>query len=214
MDVQGNFIRPHDVYMHMKGILLRAFALWLPLAIALSGVFVFAYWAVQQNYRQQANDPQVQLAEDGAARLNGGGVPAELVPRGVPPTDIATSLAPWTVVYDSAGKPLESSAVLDNAPPQLPLSAFDATTWKKRYAEYGIGMSIPSGETRFSWQPRPDVRQAVVLVQAKNGYFVAVGRNLREVENRERTLSEGWFLSWFGSIAALYAALAFSIALL
>lgn len=198
----------------MKGIPLRAFALWLPLAIAFTGVFVFAYWAVQQEYRQNANDPQVELAEDGAAHLNAGGVPAGLVTRGVPLVDTATSLAPWLAVYDQSGKPLESSAVLDGAPPKLPASAFNPSTWKKQYAKYGIGMDIPANETRFSWQPRDGVREAVVLVRADNGYFVAAGRNLHEVENRERTLTFGFFLSWLGSLAALYAALLLSIILL
>lgn len=200
--------------MNMKGIPLRAFALWLPLAIALTGVFVFAYWGIQQHYRQDGNDPQVQMAEDGAARLNAGGVPAELVTRGAALIDTATSLAPWLAVYDQSGKPLESSAVLNGAPPKLPEGAFDPSTWKKRYAEFGIGMDIPANETRFSWQPQDDVREAVVLVRADNGYFVAAGRNLREVENRERTLAFGFFLSWAGSLAALYVALLLSIILL
>ena len=63
-------------------------------------------------------------------------------------------------------------------------------------------LSIPTHENRFSWQPRPDVRQAVVLIHIHSANFtgyVASGRNMREVESREATLSEGAALAWAGT---------------
>jgi hypothetical protein len=192
----------------MNKLLPRAFALWLPLVAVITGVFLFAYWAVQQNYRQLGNDPQVQMAEDAAASLARDYTPAAVVPRtnpqsaGAPTIEMSTSLAPWIAVYDSSGLPLESSATLDNAPPRLPQGVFDQSTWKRVYAEWGIALSVPANETRFSWQPRPDVRQAVVLVSfpAPHGTgYVAAGRNMREVESREATLTQGAALLWGGT---------------
>ena len=70
-------------------------------------------------------------------------------------------------------------------------------TWKKSYAAFGIGTTgLPYNETRFSWQPRPGVRQAVVLVRAGNGQYVASGRSMREVEDRIRIFTIGTALLW------------------
>ncbi len=185
----------------MKKVLAQAFVRWIPLAVASSGIFVFAYWAVQQEYRLSLNDPQVQMAEDGAAALNGGAAPASLVTRGVPPVDIAASLAPWIAVYDASGTPLESSAELDGAPPRLPAGVFDTKTWRPS-AALGVPVATPAGETFFTWQPRDGVRQAVVLAAVGNGLpahageFVAAGRNMREVEARVQTLTSGAALAW------------------
>ena len=175
--------------------LSRVFVLWVPIVAATSGLFLFAYWGLQQNYRVTFNDPQIQLAEDGAAHLNAGGAPADLVSRGIAPTDLASSLAPWVVVYDASGTPLESSAVLDGAPPHLPQGVFNESSWRG-YAEQGIAFPVPLHETRFTWQPRAGVRQAVVLVHADNGYFVASGRNMREVESQVQVLTEGAGTLW------------------
>ncbi len=155
-------------------------------------------YAVGQNiYRQTANDPQVQLAEDGAATLNSGGVPAEVVPHGTPIVDIATTLAPWVVVYDASGKPLENTGQLDNAPPTLPTGVFD-TTNKSAQVDDPIWIN---GEYRFTWQPRAGVRQAVVLVQSKQrGYFVAAGRSLRESERRTGILGMNMLFGWLGAL--------------
>ena len=76
------------------------FLSWLPLAVAVTGLSLLVHVAVQQNYRQSLNDPQIQMAEDGAAKLGDGGVPADIVVRGGM-IDIAQSLAPWIAVYDN-----------------------------------------------------------------------------------------------------------------
>ncbi len=183
----------------MKKPFARAFAVWLPIAVATSGIFLFAYWGVQQNYRLSLNDPQVQMAEDGATQLSQGGVPAELVQRGIVPVDVATSLAPWIAVYDADGTPLESSAVLNGAPPHLPAGVFDTKTWRPS-AALGVPVVTPAGETFFTWQPEPGVRQAVVLAAVGNGEFVAAGRSMREVEFRVETLTEGFALAWGGTV--------------
>src|SRR6185369_2959682 len=100
----------------MRNVVSRAFALWIPLIVVLTGVFAFAYLAVQQNYRQSVNDPQIQMAEDIAARMAGGDSMSNFIP-GEPPIDIRASLGTWVTLYDASGTPLESSAVLDGTPP-------------------------------------------------------------------------------------------------
>lgn len=184
----------------MRKMFVRALVFWLPLVVALTGVFGFSYLAVQQNYRQSLNDPQIQMAEDAAASLASDYTPANVVPRGVPLINIATDLAPWIVVYDASGTPLESTAFLDNTPPRLPAGLFKPDEWVPQKM-----FTAPTGlETRVTWQPRPDVRQAVVLVQFQTPHgvgYVAVGRSMKTVKDRIINLTELVAIAW--SVTAL-----------
>ncbi len=142
------------------------------------------------------NDPQIQLAEDAALRLGHGGVPAEVVPHGIPLVDMAKSLAPWMVVYDASGMPLEASAQLNGAPPKLPIGVFDVRQWLAHPNGLYYNQS-PVAQNRFTWQPTSDVRQAVILTQSSDKkYFVAAGRNMRETEQRIEHLGEIMFAGW------------------
>jgi hypothetical protein len=163
--------------------------MWIPIAVAVTGLAALVYAAVQQDLRQGANDPQVQLAQDAAARLDAGATPTAVVPSET--VELATSLAPYLVVFDSTGGQLASSAVLHGAAPPFPTSVFDAV--RRR------------GEDAITWQPEPGVRSAVVIRPWRGG-FVLAGRSLRLVEEREnRTLliSAGiWLLTLGGSAVA------------
>ena len=177
--------------------LIRVFLAWLPLAVAITGICLLIYATVQQNYRESLNDPQIQMAQDGAARLASGGVPADLVQRGVTPVDAASSLAPWIAVYDASGTPLESSAVLDGKPPMPPQGIFELAKAQ--------GNNLPHN----TWQPESGVRIALVVVPVTSGhsagYFVAAGRNMSEVENREGQLSTFVGLAWLVLLVATFA---------
>jgi hypothetical protein len=196
----------------MKSHFPRAFALWLPLIVAITGGFLFAYIATQQDIRHAANDPQIQMAEDAAASLARDYTPANVVPRGAAPIDIRTSLAPWITVYDASGTPLESSAELDGAPPRLPAGLFDTSTWvPQKHWQASTGP-----ETRVTWQPRDGVRQAVTLVQFQTpagvGY-VAAGRSMRLAEERIIYLTRQAAACWAGTALATFVALFLIIAL-
>ena len=155
----------------MTNRFLGVFFHWLPIGGTIVALFGFTYLAVQQNYRSSLNDPQIQMTEDAQARLLGGAQPAEVVPRGTS-FDIEKSLSPFIAVYDESGNPLESSGFLRNAPPRPPIGVFE-------YAK-------ESGENRVTWQPNSNTRIALVVrpVAIESGWFVASGRNMREVESR------------------------------
>jgi hypothetical protein len=150
------------------------------------------------------------MAEDAAAVLAQGGVPADIVTRGAPLVDIGSSLAPWIAVYDANGTPLEASGQLGGTPPQLPAGIFNISSW----GNYLIGHHIngsPVDQDRFTWQPEPQVRQAVIVVQTPDKkYFVAAGRNMREVEQRIEHEGEIVFVLWAFTLACLLVA-SFSI---
>ncbi len=184
----------------MDKVSLNPFVLRVYLAVALTTIFVAMYIVVQQDYRTGLNDPQIQLAEDGALKLSLGAAPAVLVPREASASiDIQKSLSPWLVVYDQAGLVLESSAVLNNAPPKLPQGIFNTSTWSKAPMYTQNGMQ----ESRVTWQPEAGVRQALVLVHVSNGMYVALGRNMREVEQRIEHLGEMLFAAWLVTLVAL-----------
>jgi hypothetical protein len=162
---------------------------WLPLAVALVVMAGLIYTAVQQDLRQSANDPQIQIAEDTARSLEHGQAFQPPTPGQV---DMATSLAPWAIVYDENGRPLVSTAVLDGGIPTPPAGVFAYTR--------------QHGEDRLTWQPRPGVRSATVMVHfggASPG-FVMAGRSLREVEQRS---DQALLLAGLGCLAALAVSL-------
>jgi hypothetical protein len=163
---------------------------WLPFAVTISAFCFLVYAAVQQSYRQSADDPQVQMANDAADALAEGHSAEALVPA--IKVSMEKSLAPFLIIYDSNGHELASSALLDGQTPALPNGVLDSTK--------------QLGENRISWQPRAGVRIATVIVSYKDG-FVLAGRNMREVEQREAQVSMfasmTWILATLGTLAVI-----------
>lgn len=175
---------------------IRILENWLPLAVAITILAGLAYGMMQQDLRITANDPQIQMAEDTAALLASGKDPQSLVPADK--VDMARSLAPYLIVFDATGRSLAASVQLDGQTPLPPDGVF-------AYAK-------ERGQNRFTWQPRPGVRSAAVLVSyggARPGFMLA-GRSLREVEKREDQILA---LAVSGWTVALAASLAVSVIL-
>ena len=149
------------------------------------------YIAVQQNYRQNANDPQIQLAEDAAQSLDHGLAPSSVVPAAR--VDLGTSLAPFIIVTDDNYRILASSGTLNGRTVLPPTGAFTA-------ALTGRGKDTArTGENRITWQPSSSVREAAVITRYSGGYVVAA-RSLREVEIREDDLASLCGLAFAGLI--------------
>ena len=172
---------------------------WLLIAIIISGLCGIIYVVVQQDIRQSANDPQIQMAEDAAAQLAGGQQVQNVVPA--EKVDIATSLAPYIIVFDSTGKPIASSAQLNGQTPTIPSGVFDYVR--------------QNGEDRITWQPQPGVRSAIVVTQFKgaNSGFVVAGRSLREVEIREDNTLQITLIGWIAMLFITLVATAILLAI-
>jgi len=168
------------------------FRIWLPFVVVITAFCGLGYASVQQAYRQGANDPQIQMAEDAAAALTDGGSADAIVPANQVPVD--QSLAPFLIVYDAKGAVLASSAALDGQTPSLPEGVLDSAR--------------QMGEDRITWQPRDGVRIAAVIVPYQGG-FVLAGRSLREVESRVDQLTTFAGLTWLLAVAATLAVIAF-----
>jgi hypothetical protein len=166
--------------------------IWLPFVVVITAFCALAYASVQQAYRQGANDPQIQMAEDAADALADGTGVDVIVPASK--VLVAKSLAPFLIVYDASGKVVSSSVMLDGQTPELPSGVLDSTK--------------QLGENRVTWQPREGVRIAAVIVSYQNG-FVLAGRNLREVEIREMQVTQLAGLTWILAIIATLVVIAF-----
>jgi hypothetical protein len=164
----------------------RAMLMFIPLAVVITALCSLAYLIGQQSQRTGANDPQVQMAEDAAARLDAGETPAAAVRTG-PPVDVARSLAPFVVVYDATGTPLATDGELDGAAPSVPKGVLDTARAR--------------GVDAVTWQPRAGVRIATVTVPWQGG-TVTAGRSLRLVEERVDDLTRLVGLAWIVTLAA------------
>jgi hypothetical protein len=173
-------------------LLRQALFIFLPVAGAATVLILLVYAAGQQSLRKNANDPQVQIAEDAATRLDGGTQANAVLPA--QSVDLGRSLAPFVIVFGRDGTQLASSARLDGVSPQPPSGVLSAA---KR--------------SEITWAPRPDVREAAVIVPYRDGHVLS-GRSLRLVEQREDALGQLTILfftamilvSGFGSLAAAW----------
>ena len=163
---------------------------WLPLVVISTVFAALAYATVQQAYRQSADDPQIQMAEDAATALGAGQPVDEVLPAET--IDIARSLAPFYVVFAETGEPVAATGSLNGEMPRLPDGVLAYTSENK--------------EHRLTWQPAGDTRIAAVIVAYRGG-FVLAGRSLREVEAREAQVSRfaglAWLLSTIGTFVVI-----------
>jgi len=164
---------------------MKKLTILLAIPLLLTIVFGTVYATTQQMSRQSANDPQIQLAEDAAARLDQGADPTSVIGGGN--VDIAKSLAPFVIVYDTSGHVVAGTGYLDGNIPAVPSGVLTSAQGKPYNA--------------VTWQPQTGVRIASVTVHAKN-YSVLSGRSLTEVEKRDNTIlllvTCGWLASLVG----------------
>lgn len=176
---------------------------WLPVAVLCVAGPLFVYAMVQQVYRQSADDPQIQMAEDAADKLQNGATASNLI--GNQMANVADNLSPFMIIYDQNGKVMASNAQLNGQIPQLPSSVFSDMQADKGSVPWKFG---PADERRFTWQPESNVRLATVVTQfgGKHSGFVLVGRNLREVERRIDSAMALTIAGTVGLLAATFVA--------
>ena len=169
----------------------RFFLLFLPIALLISILAGFPYLAIRQALRAEANDPQIQMAEDLADVLLKGQSAADMKASGSL-ADMEQTLSPFIIIYDEMGKSLFSTIQLNGSTPTPPSDVLNAAK--------------NPGDHRLTWAPKPNIHIAAVIVHFGGSHpgFVLAGRSLREVEKRETTLGEEFLLTWL--IALIVAA--------
>jgi len=164
----------------------RALAFFLPTAVLATLCCGLVYAADQQNLRSGANDPQIQMAQDAARALDAGAHPASLV--SVSQVDVAHSLSPFLVIFDSTGKVLATDAQVDGHDPIPPGGV--------------LASAANNPPDMVTWQPRGGVRIAAVVVSWQGGTVLA-GRSLAQVEIRENNALLIALAAWLAILVAL-----------
>ncbi len=173
--------------------------IWLMGAAVVTVCSVMVYVGLQQNYRAALNDPQVEIVSDAQLALQSGGAPAQVIPR-LPSSGTATqaampdaskSLAPFIVVLDKEGRAIESNATVGGALITVPIEVLE----KAR----------ANGENRVTWQPdeKTDIALVVRPISETSEWYIASGRNTREVESRINALGVLILLTWLAGVVAL-----------
>lgn len=167
----------------------------MPFALIITGFCALVYGTVQQNYRQSLNDPQIEIAEDASTELAKGALPQSVVP--VKMIDIASSLAPYVIVYNENLKPVAYSGTLEGDAPVPPKGVFDFTK--------------QNGENRLTWEPKADVRSAIVIryYAGEHSGYVLAGRGMRQVEKREIKLEIMVGIAWLVLIVGTFVHITF-----
>lgn len=156
---------------------------WIPLAIVITALSLLVYGALQQDLRLSSNDPQIRIAEDLRQDLNSGKKLEEaLLSKNV---DISKSLSEFAIVFDDNNNPTLSQASLDGKIPTPPKGVFDFVRTHE--------------QDRFTWEPKPGVRVAAVVIKYNQG-FVLAGRSIREVEKREDWIFKITGITWLGTL--------------
>jgi len=165
------------------------FVTHLTAAIIITTIMLLIYACVQQSYRTSANDPQLQIARDISDDLRNGRSGKKFLDADT--IDIAQSLAVFTALFDAAGKPIQSTGLLDGKLPLPPSGVFEFTR--------------ANTENVLTWQPRAGVRMAMVFekIKAPGKGFVAAGRSLKETEIREGNLVKMIGLAWAACLFVL-----------
>src|SRR4051812_29546728 len=92
-------------------------------AIAIITIFsAIIYMCVQQSYRSNANDPQIQLANDLKTKAEKGQLPEDIFADTI---ELSHSLNVFVETFDEEGRPLRSNGLLDGKLPRLPQGVID-----------------------------------------------------------------------------------------
>ena len=140
------------------------------------------YICVQQSYRTAANDPQIQVSEDIASKLNEGKLIGNIIPQDT--IDIAHSLSLFVAVFNAEAKTISSNGYLKGHMVQPPPGVFSYLN--------------THDDNEVTWQPVKGVRMALVIkkTNASPLAFVAAGRSLKQTELREYSLRITIIISW------------------
>lgn len=179
--------------MKLRASGTQPFLWWIFGAIILTASFVLTEVVVQQSYRQSANDPQIQIANDAMLALQSSAAILDLIPKQRVQIDL--SLKEFLIIYDTEGNPIAGNGYIGEKLLVVPEGVFEAAK--------------TTGENRVTLEPKPGIRIAAVVVpfvgREANGYALS-GRNIREVEARENNLYTTVLYAWFAALILLFIA--------
>jgi len=147
------------------------------------------YLLFRQTLRSTADATLIQMADEGAVSLSHGQTPDFFIVK--QRIDLATSLSPFTIIYNKKQLPIAANVVLDGVVPTLPTGVLIHADGKKI--------------NKVTWQPKNKVRAAIIVIpfSGKQKGYILVGRSLLEVEKQNQIVLVFSLLSWGVSIGVL-----------
>jgi hypothetical protein len=141
--------------------------------------------------RSGGNRQPLRLAAAAASRLASGSRPAAVLP---PMIDMASSPAPFVIVFDAQHHILASSGRLNGQLPVLPASVL---AWVDRH-----------GQDRITWQPQPGLREAAVIepYRGTRQGIVLAAQSLRDISSRQLILAWSIACTWLAALAVAIVA--------
>ena len=155
-----------------------------------------AYAWPQQTLRREANNPQIAIAQEAAVSASQLNVPNFLI-KNPDKIDIKQSALPYLIIFDENKKVILSTAMLGTQDPVPPLGILD---YAKKH-----------GIDKVTWQPAPNVRQAIVALPYSGKYsgWVVAGRSLAKTEKAEDLFFKIAFFGWAISMLVAIAVIVF-----
>jgi hypothetical protein len=148
-------------------------------------ISLFVYLGIFQVYRNNANDPQLEISLDASKeipKLIAQGVSVESIIQGRT-LEISESVSMFFVVFDKEGKTLASSGKLKGNLPVARKSILEA--------------SKKTGQNILTWEPQKDLRFAAVIRPFENDSgYILVARSLKNIENSIKDLMKISFVAW------------------
>ena len=163
---------------------------WVVAAAAVTLVAGLTYVVAQQVGRRAADDVPRAVVEQWVARLGQGdstdGIAA------APTVDLTSQASPFTIVYDASHRILASSATVHGGPPNIPAGLLD--------------VAVANQGNHVTWQPQPDVRQAIVAAPWHSGPRTGVvvsGIGLGPTEDRAYQTRNTVLAVWVAALALM-----------
>ncbi|MEP6478375.1 MAG: hypothetical protein ABJB03_03205 [Rhodoglobus sp.] len=165
--------------------LINRLAPWVVGALVLTITMAALYLATQRTERMGADDAGDRLASQVASQLDSGGTASTGAPDRV---DLATSLAPFWILYDKSGSPVDGSGYLDGALGTVPVGVID--------------QAFASGSNRVTWQPAAGLRFATVELRSGDQVVLAA-QSLAPSESRTDSVGLLLLVGWLAAVILL-----------
>lgn len=160
-------------------------------AVILTLVMAFGFLVGQQVLRMSSDDPQISGIEGVYEALTAGQDPSAF--SSLPPVDPTKSLLPFVVVFDSEGKLVGGTLLLEGQNLEIQKSVLES--------------SKKTNSKKITWQPKKGVRLASVIkpyaFEEKQGYIL-VGKSLRENDYRTINLLKVFGFFWIVSLIIIF----------
>jgi hypothetical protein len=174
----------------MKSIL----RIWIPVTLILTAVFGTIYIVSQQLNRQSFNMSPIDAVNEASYTLDRNLPLDDFLQIYTFNTPVDKTSRTFIIIYDDKGKPLQSTAKLDDNTPNIPLEVLEGTPMAPSYKI-------------ITWMPRSGLRIAVAIQQVHQGNnlrYVLAGRNLKQSEQLNEyvlfLVAAAWMATVVGSL--------------